>query len=482
MTASPERFDTLIIGAGMSGLAAGIRLALFDQRVAIVEKHSLWGGLNSFYKLGGRRLDVGLHALTNFMAPGTPGAKARPLARILRQLRIPFADLALGEQHGSEVAFPGVRLRFSNGLALLTEEIATHFPAERDGFARLVAAVTDYPPVEAEERSPSARVVLREYLRDPLLVDMLLLPLLYYGSPTPNDVAWSSFVVLFKSLYEEGFARPEGGVRRILELLRGRYLEAGGELRMRCGVEQVLSRDGRAYGLRLEDGRELRADRILSSAGRVETLRMAGPEQAAQIQPGDIGQLSFVESISILDTPPADLGHAATITFFNDAERLVYARPDEPVDYRSGVICCPGHYAAEEPHEPALRLTLLANHARWSALEDADYYALKERVWDLGHAAITRYAPDVRPHTIFKDVFTPRTIEHFTGHLNGAVYGSPRKRSDGRTPLEGLFLCGTDQGYLGIIGAMLSGVAMANRHALAGGSGKADTVLSGVQP
>ena len=43
-------YDTIIIGAGMSGLAAGIRLAHFDQRVCILERHSAIGGLNSFYR------------------------------------------------------------------------------------------------------------------------------------------------------------------------------------------------------------------------------------------------------------------------------------------------------------------------------------------------------------------------------------------------------------------------------------------------
>ena len=60
-------YDALIIGAGMSGLAAGIRLAQHGRSVAILERHSLWGGLNSFYKQGGHRFDVGLHALTNFV-------------------------------------------------------------------------------------------------------------------------------------------------------------------------------------------------------------------------------------------------------------------------------------------------------------------------------------------------------------------------------------------------------------------------------
>ena len=44
-------YDVVIIGAGMSGLAAGIRLAYFQKRVLILEKHYAFGGLNTrFWK------------------------------------------------------------------------------------------------------------------------------------------------------------------------------------------------------------------------------------------------------------------------------------------------------------------------------------------------------------------------------------------------------------------------------------------------
>ena len=97
------RYDALVIGAGMSGLAAGIRLAQFDRRVAVLERHYVWGGLNSFYKLGGRLFDTGLHALTNYVPPGTRGV---PLTKILRQLRIRHEELRLAPQRFSEIVFP----------------------------------------------------------------------------------------------------------------------------------------------------------------------------------------------------------------------------------------------------------------------------------------------------------------------------------------------------------------------------------------
>jgi hypothetical protein len=51
--------------------------------------------------------------------------------------------------------------------------------------------------------------------------------------------------------------------------------------------------------------------------------------------------------------------------------------------------------------------------------------------------------------------------------VEGAIYGAAEKVRDGRTSLANVYLCGTDQGFLGIIGAMLSGISMANYHILA---------------
>src|SRR5690606_31513819 len=136
-----SRYDTIIIGAGLSGLAAGIRLAHYDRRVCILERHTTIGGLNSFYRLGGRNFDVGLHAVTNY----TPkGARKGPLARLLRQLRFRWEDFALVPQIGSQIAFPGVSLNFTNEFDFFRSEVHRAFPAERASFDKLAAAVMDY--------------------------------------------------------------------------------------------------------------------------------------------------------------------------------------------------------------------------------------------------------------------------------------------------------------------------------------------------
>lgn len=459
-----QSYDTLVIGAGMSGLAAGIRIAQSGKRVAVLERHYLWGGLNSFYKRGGRRFDTGLHALTNFAPRGTSGS---PLLRVLRALRIPYDALELGEQSYSETVFrvrgEFVRLRYSNDLALMRAEIARLFPNEVAGFDRLLAALPSYADAWDAANDVGARAKVREFIRDALLAEMLLVAPFYYGSASEHDLAWGDFAILFRSIHVEGMARPAGGIKRLLDLLVARLREAGGELRMQSGVREIVVENSTARGVVLDDGEQLACEHLLSSAGLVETRALCG----TPVNQRDFGRISLVESLSLLEREPRELGHAATITFFNEGERFDYAQPAELVDLHSGVICAPSNYASTSlPADKLMRVTALANHERWRALDDSEYAASKERAVDAMLESATRFVPDFRPHTLERESFTPRTIERYTGHRGGAVYGSANKRRDGSIGVAGLHLIGADQGLVGVVGALLSGVNVANQSVL----------------
>jgi hypothetical protein len=151
------------------------------------------------------------------------------------------------------------------------------------------------------------------------------------------------------------------------------------------------------------------------------------------------------------------------------AERFHYESPAGPLDLRSGIICSPNNFCyagGRQLDEGVIRITALANPDYWMSLPDDEYYPTKAAWGARIIASAIRHIPDFRSHIIETDIFTPRTIRKYTGHLRGAVYGAPQKVLDGRTEIENLYLCGTDQGFLGIIGAMLSGITMANNHLL----------------
>jgi len=456
-------YDVIIIGAGMSGLSAGIRLAYFGKRVCILEKHYAFGGLNSYYRLDGRDYDVGLHAVTNFVGPGV---RDTPLPKLLRQLRMSRNDFDLQPQRFSEIRFPGVSLRFTNDLGDLMADVAEKFPGEADHFRKLCGHVRDFDDTVLLGAYQSTRDTLKQFLREPMLIEMLLCPIMYYGSAEEHDMDFLQFVIIFKSLFCEGFARPRDGVRKIIKALVKKYRSCGGALRMQTAVERLDVADDCVTSVAVAGGETLRASTVLSSAGYVETMRFCGDAPPVPVQ--EVGRVSFVETIAVLDTLPQHLGHEAAIVFFNDGDTFTYARPDGPVDLRSGVVCCPSNYEGhDDMPEGFLRMTWLANSHVWMADDDAAYRQRKIGYLTDFKTQARRYVSDFDDHFVTSDMFTPRTIHRYTGRFNGAVYGSPRKRRDGRTHLKNLFLCGTDQGYLGIIGALLSGITMANMHVLA---------------
>ncbi len=457
--------DTIIIGAGLSGLAAGIRLAYYDREVTVLERHTTIGGLNSFYRLRNRNYDVGLHAVTNYAPHGT---KTGPLSKLLRQLRMRWDDFNLSPQKGSAVAFQGRKLRFNNDFAFLEQEIASTFPAQIDNFRKLVDVIAEHDPLRLDRKEASARAVLGSHISDPLLIDMLLCPLMFYGSATPRDMDFSQFVIMFRSIFLEGFGRPLEGIRKILKNLVKRFKSLGGELRLRAGVKSIHVTGNRATAVELDSGEVIEAKNIVSSAGSYETLKLCGsrPDEIdmRRFQPGDI---SFCETLFTLNRTPAELGINETVLFYNDTPEFHYENPADPVDLRSGIICSPNNFEYDRPmDEGMVRITALANSDYWFNLPQDKYEEQKAYWCDEIVRSALGYIPDFRDAVVDTDMFTPRTIRKFTGHVNGCVYGAPNKLVDGRTHLHNLFLCGTDQGFLGIIGSMLSGITIANYHLL----------------
>ena len=467
----PRHYDAVIIGAGMSGLAAAVRLGMYGRKVLVLERHNAPGGLNSFYARGGRRYDVGLHALTNWVPEGAKGA---PLVKLMRQLRIRREELDLCPQLGSRVAMAGKSLRLDNDFEHLLADVAAQFPKSADRFRALDAWIAGLDEAALEAHGGSARALLDERLGDPLLRDMLLLPTCFYGSALEDDIEVSQFAIMWRSLFREGFARPFIGVRQVIRLLVDRCREHGVERRMKCGVRSLEVRSGRVAALVLDDGSEVTAEAVYSSAGAVETLRLRS-DSAPVAGAAEVGRLGYAETIATYEPAAfAGFGWKDTIVFFCDDDRFGYRSPRELVDPRSGVVCIPNNYRYGEGRaldEGWLRVTALANHDAWCALPEDEYQARKRewcaRLNRVARAHLPAVADAAHDAALTStDVFTPRTVRKFTGHLNGAIYGSTVKRRDGRTDVANLFLIGTDQGFLGVTGAMLSGISMANLHGL----------------
>jgi phytoene dehydrogenase-like protein len=182
--------------------------------------------------------------------------------------------------------------------------------------------------------------------------------------------------------------------------------------------------------------------------------------------------MTFLETIFVFDKKIPLSQNDSTIVFYNDQKSYSYRPAKNFFDSHSAVICFPDNYEVTKTEgEGTVRITYMANYRQWHELGREVYDAKKEEVADSALMLIKKLVPQYDGRVLFKDIFSPLTIERYTWHLNGTVYGSIDKTRDGSTPVPGLFIIGTDQGFLGIVGAMLSGISMANLHGLMGADG-----------
>ncbi|MBF0297322.1 MAG: NAD(P)-binding protein [Oligoflexia bacterium] len=529
-------YDVVIIGAGMSGLAATIRALMFDKNVLLLEKHSIAGGLNSYYSRGSRDFDVGLHALTNYANPklkhknvnnnnnsdnsssdnhssnisnlrANLRANYNPNAflKVLRQLRIPFDKMDLQQQRISKIdfAYQGCTLKFSNEMELLISEVKEYFPKEIDNFIKLINFVVSYSDDNLYQPYLSAKEKVSEIIKDPLLLEMIFTPLFLYGSSWENDMDYSQFVIMFRSIFLEGFSKPKGGVRTIINLLLSRIQEECDKNAI-YKIEKVLQFNKKVSSLKLKDGKDgkdgeweitlhsgeiIQSKKVISTIGYVETMGLVEKLEKEKLAKKDsehselVGNLSFTETILILDKEiPANYQDTSIIFYNNNSlNKFFYNKPKDNVDSNSSVVCFPNNFGVNSlsstsssllsSSESMIRFSMLANYQLWSKYSREEYIIEKARLLKTSKTLLKKLLPTIdsgdtgQAKIIDHDIFTPRTIHKYTGHLQGSIYGAKLKFKDGRLPTancHNLFLAGTDQGFLGIVGALLSGVTIAN--------------------
>ena len=218
-------FDTVVIGSGMGGLTVASLLARHaGKRVLILERHYTAGGFTHVFRRPGYEWDVGVHYIGQVNDLKSP-------------VRAAYDYLTDGQL--SWEPMPDVYDR------LILGDREYEFLSDAQRFrARVLAGLGC---------SQELAGVLTGQWGD-------------YGSPAGR----SSFGVhaLIAEHYFKGASYPIGGASAILASMLPAIERAGGKLLVSAEVEEIIVDDrGRAAGVRMQDGREIRAAQVISDAG-----------------------------------------------------------------------------------------------------------------------------------------------------------------------------------------------------------------------
>ena len=127
-----QKYDVIIIGAGLGGLGCGYALAKMGMNVCILEQGVEIGGAFQMFRRAGYRFDTGFHYV------GGVGKKEMmyPLVEYFDLGKLPWHRL--DDDAFEEVIYRGHSFRFAHEYNRFAETLIEQFPEDRQGINALV--------------------------------------------------------------------------------------------------------------------------------------------------------------------------------------------------------------------------------------------------------------------------------------------------------------------------------------------------------
>ena len=466
-----ERYDAVIIGGGHNGLVAGALLAKAGKRVLILEKRQTLGGSAATeeifpgfkFNTGGE--DAGLfrpelvkelalerHGLTWLEGPAVAFAPREdgPGLTLWRDPTRTQAELAEGISAKEAASYH----RFTQLVARMAQVLDRAMlqtppnPKEFDPRELLPWAMTGLKLRQLGKRDMmeflrilpmSVREFLDEWFEDPFLKGLLATQGVA-GTMQGPYAAGTAYLFLYHHLGGGQGVRAsrfvKGGVGQLSVALASAAALHGATVRLGAGVARIRTSYGQVTGVLLEDGQEIPARAVLSSADPRRTLfDLLGPQELEPRVMRRVRNIRFRGSTAKVNLALRGLprfhgqesqeqltGHVVISPSMAYLERAYddakYGRPSqEPaLDVVIPTLLDPS--LAPEGHHI---LSVTVQYAPY-ALAEGTWDEQREALGDRVVALLARYAPDLPDRVLHRQVLTPLDLEREYGLTEGSIY------------------------------------------------------------
>jgi 1-hydroxycarotenoid 3,4-desaturase len=460
----------VVVGAGIGGLAAAIHLAARGVEVELVERAYGPGGKMLPAEVGDRRVDAGPTVFTmRWVLDELLDAAGTSL-----EAEVDLAPLALLARHAWE---DGAQLDLHADASRTAEAIAAFAgPAEASGYlafrarAERIYNALEKPFIRSERPTPLSLAwragpsglgalmgispfstlwrELGRHFRDQRLRQLFGRYSTYCGA---SPFAAPGTLMLVAHVEQAGVWDVRGGMGALARALAGVAARLGARVRYGGHVDEVLVAGGRAAGVRLADGEEIRSDAVVLNADASALGMGLFGQAAARRAPIVAREERSLSAVTwALAAPARGFPMTRHNVFFSadyEAEFATLAAgrvPDEPTIY----VCAEdrGDDAAG-PGGPE-RLLFLINAP---ALGDTHPYPSEEieRCAETTFARLSRMGLEIERAGMPAVASSPADFARRFPATGGAIYGRAShgwratfRRPGARTALPGLYLAG----------------------------------------
>lgn len=472
----------VIIGSGMGGLSCGVMLAKNGYEVTVLEQGMQAGGCLQCFSRRGARFETGMHFIGS-------AAEGQTLDKLLQYLDIK-KDIQLSEldRTGYDVvSIQGQRYRFANGRDAFIEEMASHFPHQRQQLVQyfdLVEQVANASSLHSLKHAESDAAINTEYqlrsvnevidsvVTDPLLAKVLVgsLPL-YAAERDKTPFSTHAFIMDF---YNQSSYRVVGGSDRIAQSMVQTIERYGGRVLTHSKVTKIVCDDTHAIGVELNSSNFIPCDYVISDAHPMRTLELV---DSKLIRPAFRSRINAI---------PQTVGCFSVYLEFKDGVvpyqnyNFYGYNNDTPWDCEQyDEASWPKGYLymhfCQEPNPEFAKTGVIISYmqmkdvAPWAdtavGRRGEDYEAFKRQKSERLIASVERQFPGLRNHIKHYYTSTPLTYRDYTGTEGGGMYGVVHDiqlgaacRVPHRTKIPNLLQTGQNINSHGILGVLVGSI------------------------
>jgi len=449
-------YDIVVIGGGLGGLTAANRLARSGHKVLVAEQHIQLGGLATYFRRKEHIFDVALHGFPAGMKKSLRKYWGKSLSdRVVQVKSIRFHN-------------PQYRLESTFDTQDFSAKMVNDFklsPETVQAFFKGIAEMNYY-----DDKSMTTRQFFQKFFPGRTDVWRFLMEPITYANGSTLDEPAISYGIVFGNFMSEGVYTFLGGTDLMLKMMADELAANGVDVQLGARAEAILTSGGRVDGVRI-NGKEIKCRAVISNGSLPRTVfEWAGAEHFSP---------EFIEGLKKVRLSTSS---CQVYIGIKPGEKLPYIGDllftSEYPEFDSDALCAhkvtSRTYSVYYPEirpgcgdQYAVVASMNARFQDWDGLTPEQYRAEKQRMSDEALANLEQYIPNIRSIADYVCAATPKTFQRYTGHMNGATFGTKFEGLDFSQglckQLPGLFHTGSVGIIMsGWLGAVNYGVITAN--------------------